>query len=259
MTWHIYFLIFYNMKRKIFLIFLSVFSLFSFVNNSFASENNSGNLESTEINIYKNKLKTTEKWRKFIEKIDEKVQDFSEEELLKYQSVLEKYLKTYKWNYYDIFEYLKAKIDYRISKLNLFSEINTDNYTTYINKSKMYKISSKKGEYILVEKNYDDEVDIIFANLNSGSSLSVVTEDYSETSVKDLKEYFDLSVEGIQNQFKPKDLKKESVELNGSKWYKVSYELTNSEIGSTMKLEQYIFENDKKISLHSYKMNYIRW
>ncbi|MBF0913989.1 hypothetical protein HXK64_03505, partial [Candidatus Gracilibacteria bacterium] len=92
------------------------------------------------------------------------------------------------------------------------------------------------------------EVDISFVNLNSGSSVSVATEDYSQTSLKNLKEYFDLSVELIEKEFKLKDLKKEAVEINGSKWYKVSYELTNDKTNLTMKLEQYIFENDKKLT-----------
>ena len=132
---------------------------------------------------------------------------------------------------------------------NFFSEINTDKFITYVNKNKTYKVSSKKDEDILVKKDgYEHEVDISFVNLNSGSSVSVATEDYSQTSLKNLKEYFGLSVELIEKEFKLKDLKKEAVEINGSKWYKVSYELTNDKTNLTMKLEQYIFENDKKLA-----------
>ncbi|MBB1565035.1 hypothetical protein HG430_003260 [Candidatus Gracilibacteria bacterium] len=68
---------------------------------------------------------------------------------------------------------------------NFFSEINTDKFTTYVNKNKTYKVSSKKDEDILVKKDvYEHEVDISFVNLNSGSSVSVATEDYSQTSLK---------------------------------------------------------------------------
>ena len=241
------------MKRKIFLTVLAVVSVSIFVNNSFASEVTWNNLDFKTITFdlidSRAKLEETEKWREFIEKIDERVQNLSEEELLKFQKILDNYLKTYKRDYYDIFKYFKAKIDHKILNWNSFSEINTDKFITYVNKNKTYKVSSKKDEDILVKKDvYEHEVDISFVNLNSGSSVSVATEDYSQTSLKNLKEYFGLSVELIEKEFKLKDLTKEAVEINGSKWYKVSYELTNDKTNLTMKLEQYIFENDKKLA-----------
>lgn len=71
------------MKRKIFLTVLAVVSVSIFVNNSFASEVTWNNLDFKTITFdlidSRAKLEETEKWREFIEKIDERVQNLSEE------------------------------------------------------------------------------------------------------------------------------------------------------------------------------------
>ncbi|RKW20680.1 hypothetical protein D8B46_09145 [Candidatus Gracilibacteria bacterium] len=71
------------MKRKIFLTVLAVVSVFIFVNNSFASGVTGNNLDFKTITFdlidSRAKLEETEKGREFIEKIDERVQNLSEE------------------------------------------------------------------------------------------------------------------------------------------------------------------------------------
>ena len=126
-----------------------------------------------------------------------------------------------------------------------------DGQVSYKNTEKGYELSFKKTDNLQVKEGtgWFAQPEIAVADTKTGSSVSILSENYwVDPKIDSLEKYFNLSVEGIQNQFKPKDLKKEPVEINGLKWFKVSYELTNDKTNLSMKLEQYIFENDKKLA-----------
>lgn len=126
-----------------------------------------------------------------------------------------------------------------------------DGEVSYKNTEKGYELSFKKADNLQVQEGtgWFAQPEIMVADTKTGSSISILTENYGiNPQIDTLEKYFNLSVEGIQNQFKPKDLKKEPVEINGVKWFKVSYEITNDKTKLSMKLEQYIFENGKKLA-----------
>lgn len=119
--------------------------------------------------------------------------------------------------------------------------------TTYKNDEKAYEISYKNAENLKLNENYET-AQVFIVDQKTGSSVSVLTEDYSfAEDIDSLEKYFDLSVENLKSVLKwIKDFKKEKFELNWQKWFKASYVMEVKDI--SIKIEQLVFDNGKKMA-----------
>lgn len=130
-----------------------------------------------------------------------------------------------------------------------------DGVYTYVNSEKSFEISYKKSDDLVSQEGLNWTVFAVAAS--DWASVTVISEDYSSaTEIKDLKEYFDLSITNVESVLKVSDLKKEETTLNGQKAYKASYVLDLS--GTKAVIEQYILSTDAKVAYVVTK-TYIEW
>lgn len=124
--------------------------------------------------------------------------------------------------------------------------VEKDGVYTFTDNAKGYQISFKKSDDYTHQEGQPG-AEVLVANKKNGSSVSVLTEDYSMAPNLDtLEDYLKLSVENVKKAFNLSEIKTEATELNWQKGFKIMYSLTNS--GITVDITQYLFGSDNELA-----------
>lgn len=172
------------MKKIILALIIALFS----INISFANTENN-------LKVYKEKLETTEIWKKLVKNLDEKISLFSKSDLKKISDVLEKNMDKIPTDKKDLAHYLKYKIEIELKNFdNDISKFYTRPYTETFT----YEFSDKELEklnnllnityYIVEIDDFFPETIRVFQNILNKNNLKI--QDMNDQVLKNNLEIF---------------------------------------------------------------------